>query len=477
MLVDYLRDPRVQVGVGLFLTTLLVDLLLRRIVRRTTHASAGPAHQLGWRDVLRAALGPISLLVWYYGIYGVAWAVATMWKEADPWLSPGLAHARNIGAIVALFWFFFRLAGFLDQRLQADAAKSNNRVNTILLPLIGTAARVILPIMAIFVLLRLWPIPPDFEWVFRKLTAISLIVAVSWTLRRAVVLGEQTVLSHQDIRQASNYEGRAIYTRVNLLRKIALAVIAVFAFAAVLMVFDEVRDLGRSILASAGIAGIIIGFAAQKSLGNLLAGLQIALTQPIRLGDQVLVSGEVGTIEEITLTYVVVRVWDLRRLIVPINYFNENTFQNWSRTSVNMLCTVTLRADFSMPVDAFRAYMEQVVKNSKHWDGKAFGVQVTNADHYSMEVRVLASAENSGVSFDLQCEMREKAIDFIHVKYPQCLPKAREEGKPIQTWQTSEEIGPRNRLPDTLPDARPEPPQPVWSPKLAPPAESVPPRK
>jgi small-conductance mechanosensitive channel len=444
---DFIHDARLQLGVSLFLITLLIDVLLRRLVKRSAGKERSEHAGLGWRDVLLAAIGPISFLVWYYGIYGGIALAAEIWPAFGARIGFVITHGRNIGVIVALSWFFYRLAGFLDRQLQAGAARSDSRVNTILLPLLGTAVRVMLPIVALFILLRLWPIPPDFEWVFQKLTAIGLIVALSWTLRRAVVLSEHAILGGRDVQSANSFEGRAIYTRVSLLRKMALFFIGLFAFAAILMMFEEVRDVGRSILASAGIAGIIIGFAAQKSLANLLAGLQIALTQPIRLGDQVLVSGEVGTIEEITLTYVVVRVWDLRRLIVPINYFNENTFQNWSRTSVNLLSPVTVRADFTLPVPAFRGHMEQVVKKSKKWDGKVFAVQVTAADHYSIELRILASAANSGDSFDLQCEIREQAIDFIHRQFPQSLPKAREEGKPISAWQLAEETRERPQLP------------------------------
>jgi small-conductance mechanosensitive channel len=193
------------------------------------------------------------------------------------------------------------------------------------------------------------------------------------------------------------------------------------------MLFDEVRDVGRSILASAGIAGIVLGIAAQRSLGNLLAGVQIAITQPIRLGDQVLVEGDVGNIEEITLTYVVVRVWDQRRIVLPISYFIEKPFQNWTRITPNMLSPLTLRVDFSLPLADLRDHLRREIEKSAFWDKKVFGVQVTNTDDRSMEVRVLASAPDSGASFNLQCELREKAITFIQAKYPECLPKIRQE--------------------------------------------------
>ena len=210
-----------------------------------------------------------------------------------------------------------------------------------------------------------------------------------------------------------------------VLKKAAVAIIGIFTLASMLMVFDSVRQFGASILASAGIAGIVVGFAAQRSIATLLAGFQIALTQPIRLDDVVIVENEWGRIEDITLTYVVVRVWDLRRLVVPITYFIEQPFQNWTRSSADILGTVFLYVDYNVPLDALRAELTRILEASRYWDGKVNVLQVTDAKEHPLEIRALASAADASAAWDLRCEIREKLIGFVQQKFPESLPRFR----------------------------------------------------
>jgi small-conductance mechanosensitive channel len=197
-----------------------------------------------------------------------------------------------------------------------------------------------------------------------------------------------------------------------------------------LMVFDSVRQFGASILASAGIAGIVVGFAAQKSIATLLAGFQIALTQPIRVDDVVIVENEWGRIEDITLTYVVVRIWDLRRLVVPITYFIEQPFQNWTRSSADILGTVFLHVDYSMPLDALRAELTRILTASPYWDGKVNVLQVTEAREQTLQIRALASAADASLAWDLRCEIRERLVSFVQRNYPESLPRLRFDAAP-----------------------------------------------
>ena len=197
-----------------------------------------------------------------------------------------------------------------------------------------------------------------------------------------------------------------------------------------LMTFESVRQLGTSILASAGIAGIVVGFAAQRSIATLLAGFQIAMTQPIRLDDVVIVENEWGRIEEITLTYVAVRIWDQRRLILPITYFIEQPFQNWTRTSADILGTVFLYVDYRAPLDAIRAELDRILQASPSWDGKVKGLQVTNAQEQTLEIRALASAADASLAWDLRCEVREKLVQFLQRHHPESLPRIRAELQP-----------------------------------------------
>ena len=233
------------------------------------------------------------------------------------------------------------------------------------------------------------------------------------------------LLSRYRLDVADNRRARGIYTQVTVLKKIAIAVIALFAIASMLMVFQPVRQLGTAMLASAGVAGIIVGFAAQKSLATLLAGFQIAITQPIRIDDVVIVEGEWGNIEEITLTYVVVRIWDLRRLVVPITYFIEKPFQNWTRVSADILGSVFLQVDYTVPVDALRQELTRILEASPLWDRKVNVLQVTEAREGALELRALASSSNASRSWDLRCEVREKLVTFIQRNFPESLPRLR----------------------------------------------------
>jgi small-conductance mechanosensitive channel len=193
------------------------------------------------------------------------------------------------------------------------------------------------------------------------------------------------------------------------------------------MVFEPVRQLGTSILATAGIAGIIIGFAAQRSISTLLAGLQIALTQPIRLDDVVIVENEWGRIEDISLTYVTVRIWDQRRLIVPINHFIEQPFQNWTRSSADILGTVFLHVDYRAPLAEIRTELDRILAESPYWDGKVKVLQVTDAGPQTLELRALGSAADASLAWDLRCEVREKLVTFLQQHHPDSLPRVRAE--------------------------------------------------
>jgi len=194
-----------------------------------------------------------------------------------------------------------------------------------------------------------------------------------------------------------------------------------------LMSFERVRQLGTAIFASAGILGIVIGFAAQRSISTVLAGLQIAITQPFRIDDVVIVEGEWGRIEEITLTYVVVRIWDLRRLVLPITYFLEKPFQNWTRESADLLGTVFLYTDYTIPVQEVREELHRILQESELWDGKVWNLQITNMTEKSVELRALMSAQEASTAWNLRCEVREKLLDFIQSKYPGALPRVRAE--------------------------------------------------
>ena len=263
--------------------------------------------------------------------------------------------------------------------------------------------------------------------------SLFLIGVVSWLLIKIVYVLEDYVVSRFTIDVKDNLRARKIHTQLRVLKRIVIITVGVVALASMLMTFPRVRQLGTAMLASAGIIGIVVGMAAQRTIGAFIAGLQIAFTQPIRVDDVVIVENEWGRIEEITLTYVVVRIWDLRRLVVPITYFIEKPFQNWTRVTADILGTVFLYVDYTVPFDAIREELQRLLKESELWDGKVCVLQVTNTSERTVEIRALMSAADASTAWSLRCHVREKLVDFIKMKYPQALPRLRAELDPLKT--------------------------------------------
>lgn len=246
-----------------------------------------------------------------------------------------------------------------------------------------------------------------------KAEQLALTLAAAWLVVRFISVGESLLIERLTLNGADVSSIRKARTQISFLRKLLTVFIAVVTVALTLMSFAAIRRLGTSLLASAGVAGLIFGIAAQRSIGNLVAGFQILLTQTIRLDDAVVVEGEWGTIEEITLTYVVVRVWDLRRLILPITYFVEKPFQNWTRSSANILGTVTLWVDFATVIEDLRGQFRRIVEGSPLWDRVTASLQVTEASETAIQVRCLVSAKDAATSWELRCEVREKLLAVL----------------------------------------------------------------
>jgi small-conductance mechanosensitive channel len=273
------------------------------------------------------------------------------------------------------------------------------------------------------------PLVPD---VAVQAMVLVLIALVGWLLIRMTYVLEDYVTSRFDVGAKDNLKARKVYTQLRVLKRIAIIVISILAFGTMLMTFDKVQQLGKTILASAGVLGIVVGMAAQRTIAMFIAGVQIAITQPFRVDDVVIVENEWGRIEEITLTYVVVRIWDLRRLIIPITYFIEKPFQNWTRISADILGTVFIYTDYTVPVDAIREQLQKILNESEYWDKKVCVLQVTNATDHTMELRALMSAADASTAWTLRCEVREKLIEFIKAEYPQALPRVRAELNQLQ---------------------------------------------
>ncbi len=333
----------------------------------------------------------------------------------------------SLFVLVATIGLGLFLTAILNWILKRLSKQETGAISSILLRRCRSPLWVLIPVLLALLAMRHARVPGDYQALARHLLSIGLIFGFGWLLVTQILGLRDFILLKYDIRTKDNLKARAVHTQVNIIVRIALIAVVIFAFSSILMTFEKVRQVGIGLLASAGVMGIVIGFAAQQSIATLIAGLQIAVTQPIRLDDVVIVEGEWGRIEEITLTYVVVRIWDSRRLVVPVTHFLQKPFQNWTRTSADILGTVFIYADYSIDVEAVRTELHRLLEASGKWDGKVWGLQVTNSSDKTIEMRALMSAPDASVAWDLRCEIREKLLIFLQDRYPGSLPKIRAE--------------------------------------------------
>lgn len=285
---------------------------------------------------------------------------------------------------------------------------------------------VFIPLLSLNFSFDLMVMPATMRLPLDKAFEIALTITFALILVRIINVLEDYFYLKYDLNKENNLKERKIRTQLQFVRKFIVSLIILITAAIILLSFESMRKIGAGLLTGVGIGGIIIGFAAQKSLGNLLAGFQIAFTQPIRIDDVLIVEGEWGKVEEITLTYVVVNIWDQRRLILPITYFIEKPFQNWTRVSADLLGTVFLYLDYTIPIEPMRQELTRLLNANPLWDKRVNVVQVTDSTKDgSIEVRYLMSASNSSRAFDLRCNVREDMIAFIQTNYPESLPKKR----------------------------------------------------
>lgn len=267
---------------------------------------------------------------------------------------------------------------------------------------------------------------------FQHARTLILIFSFTWFIVLGIRIGKNQFLKQFDVTINNNLRARKFYTQFNIIERIAIFIVVLFAVGIALLTFDEIKEVGVSILTSAGIVGIVLGISAQKVFGTIFAGIQIAIAQPIRIDDVVIVEGEWGRIEEIKLTYVVVKIWDQRRMVLPTTYFIETPFQNWTRNSSDILGTVYIYTDYGLPVDELREEFTRLLNSTNLWDKKVNVIQVTDLTEKTMELRALMSAHNASIAWDLRVYIREHLLKFIQQNYPESLPRSRVEIKDIK---------------------------------------------
>jgi small-conductance mechanosensitive channel len=324
-------------------------------------------------------------------------------------------------AAVALFAHWLSLRVVLRVPVPGRA---RGFVQTFIATTLGPS-RLALVVLALWAALGPSDFPPPVSETIAEILLIGIIVLVGWSIARALKVATALYVGRFHLDADDNLLARKHVTQVRLLNRTGNVLITLVTAASALMSFPSVRAYGVSLFASAGAASLVVGLAARPLLTNLIAGLQIAITQPIRLEDAVIVEGEWGWVEEITGTYVVVRLWDWRRMVLPLSYFLERPFQNWTRETASLIGSVFVYVDYSVPVDAVRQALTEIARASPLWDGRVVSLQVSDAKEWAVELRALVSARNAPQTWDLRCEVREKLVAFLQREYPHALPTAR----------------------------------------------------
>jgi small-conductance mechanosensitive channel len=335
------------------------------------------------------------------------------------------------------------LVHYILFRVLRRKESTNNPLGWGLQQHLGKPARAIFVLTCLFIILPAVPeLPENIDAIVRQALIMLVVVALGWFAIGCIYVLQDFLLRRYDLTAENNFRARRFHTQFQLFRRVLITFVVVIDIGGLLWTFNDPRiwHYGSGLLASAGIASLIIATAAKSTASNFFAGLQIAFTEPIRIDDVVVVQGEWGRIEEINSAYVVIKIWDLRRLVVPLNYFIENSFQNWTRQSSDILGTAFLYVDYSIPVEDLRKQLEAIVHPSPLWDNRVCGLQVTNLTDRSMELRCLISSRNSSENFDLRCLVREKMTAWIQENYPDAFPMTRFTGhSQITSGQTDDQ--------------------------------------
>ena len=333
-------------------------------------------------------------------------------EQIDPTAAAHVAAAGALAAAAA--WLVAWVSAWIARRAEVEAMASVDR---------ACRSAWVATVAAVAVAVATHAVGLGEGW--QRTTVIVLIACACWLLVRVLVVGERILLARMPIEVADNRRVRRVRTQVTLLRRVTAAVVIVLGLATCLMTFPQLRTFGASLLASAGLAGIVAGLAAQTTLANVFAGLQLAFTDAVRIDDVVVVEGEWGWVEEITLTYLVLHIWDERRMVLPTSYFTSTPFQNWTRSQARILGAVTLHLDYAAPLAALREHAEAVIAASPRWDRRDWVLQVIETTESTMVIRVLASAVDAPTSWDLRCEIREALLTFLQQNHPEALPAKR----------------------------------------------------
>lgn len=377
--------------------------------------------------MLKTSLLPLLVMTAAYTSYLIISYLAAhnLSSSLNKTIQPNFYIGFEILMASCIYWLVIRMTNKLYYFLFYFLTNKGFKITEYIVSFCFHTLKVIILLSFITIIFSLLPIPAQFSSLTEKLISILIICMVTVLMLKLINVIEQFIIIYYKLDDINNLMAQKAHTQIIILKRIIISMVLILSLGIILMQFSNVRELGASILASAGIATVIAGFAAQRLLSVIIMGLQIALNQPIKINDYVIVENEFGQIEEITLYHVVIKIWDLRRLIVPINYFIEKPFQNLSRSSKNLLGTIFLYVDYSLPIEPIKEELTKIVNASPLWNKEVCSLQVTDAKESTIELRALVSAQNPGNLGDLRCEIREKLIKYIHDNYPESLPRSR----------------------------------------------------
>ena len=349
-----------------------------------------------------------------------------------------VAIAISLVAHAVLFRALRRLARRKGALLDQSLIKHGEKPTRWVFPLLATLA--VLPGL---------PLPPTLMAALEHITGLGLIAAVAWLVILIIDVSADLLSDRYRIDVADNLVARRVQTQFQMIRRILVILVAVVTLSLMLMTIPSIKHIGLSLLASAGLATLVVGMATRETFANLIASVQIAFAQPFRIGDAVVVEGEWGWIEEIGTMYVVIRIWDLRRLVLPLSYFLDHPFQNWTRTSSELLAAVMLYADYAVPVEELRRELRRICESTTLWLGKVCVLEVTDATEHTVQLRALMDARNSSEAWDLRCLVRERLVEYLKTNHPESLPRYRGElqGDFVQLNQSQDS----NSLADSSP--------------------------
>ena len=410
----------------------LVALAILQIFRRLLAAAhrwrhSEPSERFWVGGILRALRKGLGIFFWVTAIF--LFLSPLLPHIAIGLRNEGIFHIvsklTELGYFAALIVFCYNLVLLINSWLTLHAQREPRQWYYPAFPFLGKLLFYNFILISLQLGLFLLQLPGPAQALGTKLVSIASAIVNCVTFIQMIRAVEDILINRTSLRDHDIYKFRGFQTRLQVLRRLLVFLIILISIGVILMNIDGVRQVGTGLLASAGVAGVIFGFAAQKSLSTIIAGLQIALTGPMKIDDVVIVEGEYGTIEEITLTYVVVKLWDLRRMILPITYFLDKPFQNWTRTSSELIGAVFLYTDFMIPIEEIRQAAEKIVAASPLWDKRVYGAQVTDWKNETIEVRILVSSDAADHLFDLRCEVREKILKYLQERNPQAFPHVR----------------------------------------------------